>query len=218
MIYIYIAIFAFFICLFIQYVLAKHDFVLARKGILLQSFFNCIFSAFAFAFVGGRIFYIINTQRFELLSWIVFLHLIKFPGFSILGGIIFLALGLAFLIKDRSVWAKAFDIIFVSFYLFFVFLNFPFLKLSFFFKAIFLISNLGILVFFLFSYKNYLLKDATAFFLVLAIFSGFDFWIEFLLPFKKIFFYFSFLQIMDMLIFLIAVLFVLVNEKLVRRN
>src|SRR3990172_2074219 len=103
------------VCFFLLYILCRQDFVLLRQNISLSQILDTAIITIAFAFITGRLLFLINNLEFSLLHVIRFLHFIKFPGVSPLGFFLGAALAVWFLMRQRKGILRIFDIFSISF-------------------------------------------------------------------------------------------------------
>ena len=118
----------FLICIFISsfllFVFSRHDFVLLRQNISLAQIFDLAIFVVIFAFLGGRIFFILNNFDVQLLHVLRFFHVLKFPGISSLGFALGGALTVVIFFGKKKAVGRILDIFSISFfplYLFSVF-------------------------------------------------------------------------------------------------
>lgn len=203
-----------FISLFILYVLVRHDFVLARKSLLLQEIFDTTFFAYLSFLFFGRLSYVLGEMKFNYLQSIVFFHLIRFQGVLFLGGIVGFGLVIYLFFRKKKILYRIFDIYSLSLYPIFLFALATsyhggyflyFNLLIFILSGIFL--GLGI-----YSYKNYTLKDGTVTYLFICLVSIFTIISEFSNTNRPIFSYLTIPQSVSILLFLIFSVLLLLHE------
>ncbi len=212
----------FIICLvaslYILYLLTKHDFVLARKSLLLQEIFDVTFVGFLAFLITARTLYIVSVLNFNLLNPLKFFHIFKFPGALFLGGLLGFWIVIYFFFKKKKILARLYDIYALSLFPLFIFA----LGVSY-NKGYFLYFN--ILVFFLsilfmiigiYSYKNYSLKDGSIAFLFVCLITVFTIISEFSSSSRVIFSYFTIPQIISVIVFLGFSVLLLSHEGIVR--
>lgn len=161
------------ICIFVLYVLSKQDFVLLRQNISLSEVFNLAILAALFGFFFARLFFIVTSSRFDLLFPLKFFHLLKFPGFSILGFFLGSAIYLFLALRKKKGLGRIYDIFAISFmpaYIFALFFR-TFNVQSFVFPILLSLLMMGILIFFIRSHYKYLLRDGSLSFIFLFILS-----------------------------------------------
>ncbi len=208
----------FIICLilslFILYMLVRHDFVLARKSLLLQEIFDTTFFAYLSFLVFGRISYILGEEKFGYFQFIKFFHLIRFPGVLFIGGIAGFGLIIYFIFRKKKILARIFDIYSIALYPIFLFALLTSSQTGYFIYfniMIFLLSaiflGLGI-----YSYKNYTLKDGTVAYLFVCLVSIFTIVSEFTQSSRPIFTFFTIPQVFAIGIFLTSSVLLLIHE------
>ena len=152
-----------FVCFFLLYTTSKQDFVLLRQNISLAEVFDLSIATFIIAFLFGRVLYIINDFKFELMGFLSFFHLLKFPGLSPLGFFIGAGLSIFLFFRKKKGLGRIYDIFTISFlplYLFFVMTqSYPakYAYLPFTFLFIYLL----LFVFSIRSHQKYILKDGS---------------------------------------------------------
>lgn len=203
-----------FLFLFILYILVKHDFVLARKSLLLQEIFDSTFVAFLAFLISGRIFYILGEQKFNYLKIVNFFHLLKFPGVLFIGGIAGFYLVVYIIFRKKKILARIFDIYSLSLYPVFIYFLFSsstnktfliFEFLIFFLSCIFL--SIGI-----YSYKNYTLRDGSVTYLFICLTAVFTIVSEFTQSNRIIYSFFTIPQVISFCVFLFFAILLLMNE------
>lgn len=151
------------ICIFILYILSKQDFVLLRQNISLAQVFDLAILTALFGFFFARLFFIVTSSRFDLLFPLKFFHLLKFPGFSMLGFILGSAIYLFLTLRKKKSLGRIYDIFCISFmpaYIFALIMrtyNAQFLV----FPVLLFFVTSGILIFFIRSHYKYLLRDGS---------------------------------------------------------
>lgn len=204
----------FIVSVFILYILVKHDFVLARKSLLLQEIFDTTFLAYIAFLLTGRLLYVLSSQRFELINPVSFFHLLRFPGILFLGGIVGFGGVIYLAFKKKKILARLFDIYALSMFPLFIFTlcisynNGYFLYFN---ILIFLLSCLfmGIGIY---SYKNYTLKDGSIAFLFICLITVFTIVSEFSSSSRQLFSYFTISQAISVTIFIVFSILLLVHE------
>lgn len=205
---------ALFVSLSILYSLAKNDFVLLRKSISLQEVFDKYFIALFITFFFSRIVYVLNSQDFSLFNPILFLHIIKLPGLSLVGVFIGFLVSLSVLFRNKRTWSRIFDI--------YAFTLVPFAGLhmltSEFSRNIFFVPYilLVLLIFatlFLFRlHKNYKHKDGSTASILLLIGSVYVFFYQFLPDEPSIALGLSFIQLLIIPLALVGLMYYLYNQ------
>ncbi len=207
----------FILSCFMLYVLVKHDFVLARKSLLLSEVFDTTFLGYIVFFFTARTFYIVGTLKFQLFQMASFFHIFRFPGLLFLGGVLGFALFAYFMFARRRILKRLLDIYSLSMLpiLFFALLTsyqkgyfFLFNVLIFLLSCLFL--GIGI-----YSYKNYTLKDGTTALLCLCLVSIYTIVSEFSSSTKVIMSLFTLPQFFAFGIFIASAIILLVYEGLI---
>lgn len=161
------------ICIFVLYILSKQDFVLLRQNISLAQVFDLAILTALFGFLFARLFFIVTSSRFDLLFPLKFFHLLKFPGFSMLGFILGSAVLLFFTLRKKKTLGRIYDIFSISFMPAYIFvLTMRTYKAQFLaFPILLFLLMMGILIFFIRSHYKYLLRDGSVSFIFLFILS-----------------------------------------------
>lgn len=203
------------ICLFILYILSKQDFVLLRQNISLAEIFDLAFFTILLAFISGRVFFIVNNLRFDLLNPIRFFYLVKFSGFSILGFFLGGALALFLLLRNKKGLGRIYDIFSISFTPIYIFdLVMRTLPLNLFFIPIILFLAITlVLAFFIRSHYKYIFQDGSISLMLLLIISLDTFFAQFLSPQKQFLWSFSLSQIISILFVLLTLIGLLMIQK-----
>lgn len=207
-------IFCFILSLFTLYVLVRHDFVLARKSLLLKEIFDTTFFAYIAFLVSGRVFYILGEPRFDYIHIIKFFYIFKFPGISFLAGLFGFGIVAYIVFSRKKILARIFDIYSLSLYPLFIwalatsysggyFLYFNIL--------IFLLSCVFLGIGF-YSYKNYTLKDGSVMLLFLCLVSIFTIVSGFANNSRVFFSFFSTSQVVSIVVFFTCSFFLLTSE------
>lgn len=206
-----------FISLFMLYVLVKHDFVLARKSLLLQEIFDTTFFAYiAFIFL-GRLLFVLGEQQYSFFHFVKFFHLIRYPGILIIGGVLGFGIVIYYVFRKKKILLRIFDIYSLSMYPIFLFA----LLVSYFggyflyFNALLFLLSCIFFGIGIYSYKNYTLKDGTITYLFICLISIFTIVSEFSGGNRTIFSFFTIPQILSMIIFLGASFLLLVHEGMI---
>ena len=162
------------VCFFLLYILCRQDFVLLRQNISLSQILDMAAIAITFAFITGRLLFLINNSEFSLLHTIRFFHFVKFPGISPLGFSLGGVFALWFLMRNKKGILRIFDIFSISFlplYLFSLILRSYPSQIAIFLPAIATIFLLALFIFFLKSHFMYILRDGTISLMLLLIVS-----------------------------------------------
>lgn len=104
------------ICIFILFVLSRHDFAILRRNITLVQIFDKVFIAMIIGFVVGRFIYIFNSGQYYLLNFLAFFHLIRNSGFSIFGFFVGLVVASGLLFRKSKIMFRMLDVILLSFF------------------------------------------------------------------------------------------------------
>lgn len=206
----------FILSIFILYVLIKHDFIIARKSLLLQEIFDATLAAYVAFILSSRILYIISMQRFDLLNPIKFFHILRFPGALFLGGVFGFGFVIYLIFRKKKILSRLFDIYSLSMLPLFIFvLVFSFNKgyFLYFNILIFLLSLLfmGIGVH---TYKNYTLKDGSTAFLFVCLVTVYTIVSEFSSTNRFVFSFFTVSQILSIMMFVAFSILLLIREGL----
>lgn len=105
-----------FLCLFILFSVARHDFVLIRQSISLRQVFDNAFIALISAFLFGRLFYALEGGFYHLLNPLRFFYFTRYTGILIFAGFIGAYLAIFLLYKKKKNKLRIFDIYFISFF------------------------------------------------------------------------------------------------------
>lgn len=219
MLFLYILglIFCLLISLFMLYVLVRHDFVLARKSLLLQEIFDATFFSFLLFVFFGRIFYILASLQFSYFAPLRFFHILKFPGINFLGGLIGFYIIVFLFFFRKKVLSRIFDIFSLALYPIFIFALIVSSSkgVSLYFDVLIFLLSLIFLGVSIYSYKNYTLKDGSIALLFLCLTSVFTIVSEFSQNAENIFFFFNIPQILSILTFIISAGLLLAREGLI---
>ncbi len=204
--------------LFILYILTKHDFVLARKSLLLQEIFDVTLLGFIAFLITGRILYVVSVLNFSLLNPLRFFHIFKFPGALFLGGLLGFWIVIYLFFKKKKILARLYDIYALSLFPIFIFALVSSYNGGYFLYfniLIFLLScifmGIGI-----YSYKNYTLKDGSIAFLFVCLVTVFTIVSEFSSSSRVIFSFFTIPQIISIGVFIGFSILLLSHEGIVR--
>ncbi len=217
-----ITVFVFIVCLisslFILYMLTKHDFVLARKSLLLQEIFDTTLVGYIAFLITGRVLYIISVQEFSLFNPLRFFHIFKFPGTLFLGGLLGFGLVIYYVFRKKKILTRLYDIYALSLFPIFLFtLLFSYSKGDFLYFniLIFLLSCLfmGIGIY---SYKNYTLKDGSIAFLFVCLATVLTIVSEFSSSSRVVFSFFTISQVISIIVFIIFSSLLIMHEGIVK--
>lgn len=153
----------FIFCLFLLYLFCRHDFVLLRQNISPSQMFDALAVALVSAFILGRVFYVVNNFKTELLSFLRFFHVFKYPGISGFGFLIGAALGLYLIFMKKKGIGRICDIFTLSFFpLFATGILFDETTKQFFFLPIlFFVLSIFLFIFLVRSHNKYYLRDGS---------------------------------------------------------
>src|SRR5687767_4688173 len=153
----------FIICLFILYMLSKQDFVLLRQNISLSQIFDALGIAIISAFLFARVLYVVNYFKSDLLSFLKFFHIIKYPGLSFFGFLAGGALCLYLIFIKKKGVGRIMDVFSISFFPLFA-VSVLFEKMS---GNLFLVPYISFalcvlfFIFFIRSHQKYILNDGS---------------------------------------------------------
>ncbi len=85
MIVIISVIFCMFAFLFTLYLLAREDYILFRKNVTIEQVFNMAFILLLVSALSSRLFYVLFHFKVGYLNPLVFFHILKYPGLSLIG-------------------------------------------------------------------------------------------------------------------------------------
>lgn len=200
------------ISLFLLYTLSKNDFILLRKNITIHQVFNFAFIILLCTYFFGRIFYIVNSQKLLLLNPLAFMHIFKFPGFSLLGAFVGGIILLSILVKDKKALPRIFDIFYLSFFPFFS-LSLLFIPFNFFVIQISAFILSFIILFTLLKFHHdYTFRDGSLFFVILMLVFLTTCIADVFIKQKTVLYMLSFSQLMSGVGFLLSVVFLIKNE------
>lgn len=204
--------------LFILYLLTKHDFVLARKSLLLQEIYDVTFLGFLAFLVTGRILYIVSVLDFSLFNPLKFFHIFKFPGALFLGGLLGFWIVIYLFFKKKKILARLYDIYALSLFPLFIFaLGVSYNKGYFlYFNLLILLLSILFMVIGIYSYKNYSLKDGSIAFLFICLVTVFTIISEFSSSSRVILSYFTIPQMISIIVFLSFSVLLLSHEGIVK--
>lgn len=213
-------IFLFILSLYILYVLVKHDFVLARKSILLQEIFDTTFFAFLAFLIVGRLLYVFGELRFNLLYPLQFIHLIRFPGMLFIGGLLGFLGVIYFVFHKRKILFRLLDIYSLSLFPLFLLVLLTSYSAGYFlyFNILVFFLSCFFFIFGLYSYKNYTLADGTIALLFLCLACVFTIISEFASPTRVIFSFFTIPQLFSIALFLGLSGFLITHEGLIKKK
>lgn len=203
-----------FFSLFILYSLSRNDFVLMRKNISVTKMFNYTFCFFILGFIIGRLLFILDTQNYSYLSPLIFFHLLKFHGISVLGIFLSAAIIYFLFIQDKVVIKRVLDIIYLSFLPLFSlnlltasYTNIVFIKIVLFISTLLLLGALVIL------HKDYTVKDGSIALILLIMFSCFYFVVDFLTHDKPAIIFLTLTQIISLFMLVSCGVLLVLNEN-----
>lgn len=207
-------IFCLFLSLFLLYIFTRHDFVLARKSLLLKEIFDMTIISYVAFFIIGRTTYLFGEGRFDLLNIIKFFYVTKFPGMLFIGGLFGFGAIVYFVFLKKKILLRIFDIYCLSLYPFFLYALITSYSKGFFIYfnlLIFLLSCifLGIGIY---SYKNYTLKDGSVTLLFLSLVSIFTIVSQFSMKQRIIFSFFTVPQAAAIGLFFLSSTLLLIHE------
>lgn len=160
--------FTLLVSFFILYLLSRNDFVLVRQNVSLTEVFNLTISGAIFAGIMSRVFYVFDTNSWNLFNPLVFFHIIKVPGLSVFGFYITMAVWVYLQLKKQKALPRIFDIISLSFSSVILFsLLIPYFQVPIYFiqLAIFVIALVLTAILFKMN-RAYKLKDGSITFLI----------------------------------------------------
>lgn len=158
------------LCLFLLYILSKQDFVLLRQNISLAQIFDAQVLSLISGFILGRIFYVINYGRFDLIHPLKFFHLIKYEGIIPLGFFGGMALLLFTVFGSKKGLGRIYDIFAIAFFpLFAAGLLLRYVNIFFLFPVIIFIALATAFLFLIRSHYKYILRDGSISFIFLSL-------------------------------------------------
>lgn len=104
-----------FICLFILYVISRHDFVLLRQNINLRKIFDNAFIIILSSFFTSRIGFILYSQKYDLLNPLKFIYLPKYWGILTYFGFLSMGICIYLLFRKKKNLLRIMDIYAISF-------------------------------------------------------------------------------------------------------
>ena len=199
---------------FILFILSKRDFVLLRKNISVSLIFDYMFIALLVAFIIGRLLFILESSQFFLISPLRFIHVLRLPGFSILGFFIGGFFAVFFLFRKTKAISRIFDIFSLSFFPLFTASIFG-SKISFgqITVPIFFIFLFILFIFLLKSHVTYRLKDGSISALFILFVSIFSFLINFNLHTKPFIVMFTLVQWISICTAIFSIAFYFLNQN-----
>ncbi len=205
------------VSVFLLYILCRQDFVLLRQNISLSQILDKAIIAIAFAFITGRILFLINNFEISLLHAIRFFHFIKFPGISSLGFFLGASLALWFLMRGKKGILRIFDIFSISFFplyaLSLAFKNYTG-ELSFVLQIATFILSLLIFIFFLRSHYKYLMRDGSISLILLLVISLDTLFYDYLNPGRHpVLLDLSITQILGIILASSSLVFLVLNQR-----
>lgn len=210
----------FILSIYILYVLVKHDFVLARKSILLQEIFDTTFFAFLIFFLTGRLLYVLGELQFGLLNPIEFFYVLRFPGVLFIGGLLGFLGVIYFVFRRRKILFRLLDIYSLSLFPLFVLVLFTSYAAGYFlyFNILVFFLSCFFFIFGLYSYKNYTLADGSIALLFLCLACVFTIISEFSSSNRIIISFFTIPQLFSILLFVALAGFLLTHEGLIKKK
>ena len=204
-----------FVCVFILYILSKSDFVLLRQNISLSEIFDALFITFISAYLVGRTFDMINRLESNLLSILLFFHIFKYPGISLLGLFLGGGVSLYLIFMKKKGAGRISDIFAISFFPLFA-VNLFFEKYSpalFFLPYILFFFSIVFFIFLTSSHNKYTLRDGSIslIFVLLLAFTTFIF--EYFSKSPPMILSLSFLQIVSLVATPSALFALVVNQR-----
>ncbi|MGE5041385.1 MAG: hypothetical protein ACM3IJ_00590 [Candidatus Levyibacteriota bacterium] len=199
------------------YVLVKHDFVLARKSLLLQEIFDTTFIGYVVFFFVARAFYILGSLHLALFQPAAFFHIFRFPGLLFLGGVLGFAFFIWSVFMKKKILKRLMDIYSLSMFpLLFFALASSYQKGYFvFFNILIFVLACLFMAIGIYSYKNYVLKDGSTALLFLCLISIFTIVTEFSSSSKILFSLFTIPQIISVGIFTVTAIVLLIYEGII---
>lgn len=204
----------FIFSIFILYILIKHDFIIARKSLLLQEIFDTTFLAYIAFILTSRVLYVLSMQRFDLINPLKFFHFFRFPGALFLGGVFGFGVVIYLVFKKKKILARLFDIYSLSMLPLFIFtLVFSFNKGYFlYFNILIFLLSLLFMGIGLHTYKNYTLRDGSTTFLFICLITVYTIVSEFSSSNRFIFSFFSISQVLSISLFSVFAILLLIHE------
>lgn len=202
------------ISFFILYYLSKHDFVLLRKNISTPEIFDQAFISIFLGFLVGRIFYLLDTFKFDLLNPIIFFHLLRFPGFVFYGFFLGIGLMLFILFRNKNALLRIYDIFSLSLFPFYSFslLIRKYPSFIYVFPFVFFAASVLVFYFLIKSHNKYAFKDGgvTLLFLILI---SLDIFTYSFFGIRHVLFILSFSQIMGLFTAVFSIILFLIRQK-----
>lgn len=150
------------ICLFILYSTSKSDFVLLRQNISLSQIFDAAIVSGISAFLLGRVIFMVDNFKTDLLSFIRFFHIIKFPGLAIFGILLGGLMSVFLIFMKKKGAGRICDIFTISFFpLFIVSLLFESFGSLVYVQVLLTILSIVVLVYMISSHNKYILRDGS---------------------------------------------------------
>lgn len=211
-------IFCLTLSLFSLYIFVRHDFILARKSLLLQEIFDTTFIAYFVFFIMGRLTHILGEGRFDLFNVLKFFYVLKFPGMLFIGGLFGFGMVVYLFFLKKKILLRIFDIYSLSMYPLFLYA-----LISSYYNGYFLYFNL--LIFLLscvflgigiYSYKNYTLRDGSVTLLFISLVSIFTIVSQFSMKERIVFSFFTVSQAAAIVIFLFSSALLLMHEGMLK--
>lgn len=104
------------VCLFILFVLSRHDFAILRRNITLVQIFDKVLIATVFGLFVGRFVYIINSGDYYLFHFLAFFHVLRNSGFSVFGFFLGLVVASVFFFRKSKIMFRMMDVVMLSFF------------------------------------------------------------------------------------------------------
>jgi len=207
-----------FISLFFLYILAKHDFLLIRREINLVQIFNKAVITIVSGLFFARLFFVLDHLELQYLNPLVFLHILRFGGFSLFGFFLSISFVSFFLFQDNEIRLRFLDIFSLSFYPFLL-IRFCFLSLSrfsIFFLIPFLLALLSFGILLAFRFIHFKTKDGRVYLAILILVLILNFVNIFNSPHKNLFLNLSFSQLTSIVVFLVALFILTILNRRIR--
>ncbi|HVZ66687.1 MAG TPA: hypothetical protein VG917_00315 [Patescibacteria group bacterium] len=204
-----------FICFFLLFLTSKQDFVLLRQNISLNEIFDLSAISFLIAFFFGRALFIASDFKFEMIGFVKFFHLLKFPGMSPLGFFLGAGLSIYLFFRKKKGLGRIYDIFSISFFPLFILLSVDRVYPAKVYFAPFIIAVILLLIFafFIKSHQKYILKDGSISYLFIMLISLDTLISQFFLSSHRIILNLSILQILSIPLISSACVLLFVNQK-----
>ncbi|OGH17010.1 MAG: hypothetical protein A3C30_02040 [Candidatus Levybacteria bacterium RIFCSPHIGHO2_02_FULL_40_18] len=205
------------VCFFLLYILCRQDFVLLRQNISLSQILDMAIITIIFAFVAGRLLFLLNNLEATLLHAIRFFYFIKFPGVSPLGFFLGGAFSLWFLMRGKKGILRISDIFSISFlplYLLSLLLKSYPGATSFIFQIAAVFLSLALFAFVIRSHYKYILRDGSISLILLFVISIDTLLYDYLNPEKYIILFdLSINQLLSIILVSSSVIFLVLNQR-----